>query len=78
MERGARSLLGTVVKGVLVVGGFLVAAKAYVALVPHSAALGAIIVIGAGAALAFVVLHVDRLIDDMRSDPSPADAPPGP
>ena len=77
MERGVRSHLGTVLKGMLIAGGLVVAARIYLALVPHSAALGAVMVIAAGGILAFAVLHIDRRIEELRAE-AKAEAPPGP
>jgi hypothetical protein len=48
----------------------------YVEVVPYSAALGAVLVIGAGATVAFTVLSVDRRIAELRTDSS-SDRPPG-
>jgi hypothetical protein len=76
MEHGVRSRLGATVKGVLIAGGLLVGARMYVEIVPYSAALGAILVIGAGATVAFTVLSVDRRIAELRTG-STTDRPSG-
>ena len=75
MERGISSRFGTFAKLVLLIAGLGIAARAYVALVPHSAALGAVVVICAGAVLAFAILHIDRRIAEFRTAVRPADAP---
>jgi hypothetical protein len=76
MERGTRSRLGTILKGFLIAGGLLAGARMYLEIVPYSAALGAMLVIGAGATVAFTVLSVDRRITELRTESS-TDRPPG-
>ena len=75
MERGNWSWLGTIVKGIKIVGGLLIAAKVYLTLLPHSPALGAMLVIGAGASLAFFILHLDRRVEELQTETS-AEYPP--
>lgn len=76
MERGIGSWFGTVVKGITIVGGLLIAAKVYLTLLPHSPALGALLVIGAGAFLAFLILHLDRRIEEVQAEASATEYPP--
>lgn len=77
MERGNGSWLGTMVKGITIVGGLLIAAKMYLTLLPHSPALGAMLVIGAGAFLAFFILHLDRRVEEIQAEARATEYPPG-
>ena len=77
MELGNRSRFGSVVKVVAIVGGLIVAARMYLALLPRSPALGALLVIGTGAALAFAVLQVDRRLEEIREEQASSETPPG-
>ena len=76
MERGVGSWFGTMVKGITVIGGLLIAAKVYLTLLPHSPALGAMLVIGAGAFLAFLILHIDRRVEELQAEASATEYPP--
>jgi len=76
MANRGRPILGTLIRGVLIVGGLVLASRVYLLLVPHSAALGAIMVIGAGAVAAFAILHVDRRLEEHRARMVTPETPP--
>jgi hypothetical protein len=76
MELGTASRFGTVLKVVGIIGGLIVAARMYVALLPRSPALGALLVVGTGAALAFAFLQVDRRLEEIREERAAAVEPP--
>jgi len=76
MERGARSRIGIILAGVSIAGGLVLAARLYLELLPYSPALGAIMVIGTGSALAFLILHIEQRMEQLRTDVGTAETPP--
>ena len=56
----------TVATTILVLGTMIVGAQLYLVLLPRSPALGIVVVVGTGAALAAVLLWIDQIIEEHR------------
>ena len=67
MEPGRKSPLATLLQGIAILAGLVVGARLYIVLLPHSPALGAFLVIGVGAMLAFAVLRAERHIEELKA-----------
>lgn len=61
----------TVATTILVLGTMIVGAQLYLVLLPRSPALGIVVVVGTGAALAAVLLWIDQIIEEHRRSVAP-------